>query len=81
MTAAELRDWQQRTGIRTDSEAASIVGLSLSAYRRQRSGRARVSRQTELLALRHEIGYAPDLLRLAGVADALNRAIRLARRL
>jgi hypothetical protein len=41
--------WQRRNGY-SDEEAAEVLALSVSAFRRQRSGRAPVTRQTSLLA-------------------------------
>ena len=47
--AAWLRQWQRDQRF-TDGVAATRLGLSLSSYRRQKTGRSCVTRQTVLLA-------------------------------
>jgi hypothetical protein len=48
--AAWLVEWQRRNNF-SDDEAAKVLELSVSGYRKQRSGRSVVSRQTAKLAL------------------------------
>jgi hypothetical protein len=45
-----LREWQRQNNY-SDQQAADELALSLSAFRRQRSGGSRVSRQTAKLAI------------------------------
>lgn len=71
MTEHELKAWQRRCGLRTDGEAAQALGISAVTYRRQRGGRAKISRQTELLCAYYEIFGG----RFEHIAEA---AIRLA---
>ena len=70
-TAAWLAEWQARIGY-SDAAAAAALGLSVSSFRRQRTGRSRVSAQTALLA-----AYVPlfrrDWLNIAEVALKLAR--------
>ena len=58
-----LVDWQSTNNL-SDQEAADETALSVAAYRRQRSGRTPVSRQTAALALKSMV----DLDRMLKVA-------------
>jgi hypothetical protein len=69
--AAWLRRWQRDNRF-TDSAAADELGLSLSAFRRQKTGRARVSRQTYLLALYTSV-HRRDWLDIAEICYRLAR--------
>lgn len=73
MTAAELRAWQRRCGLRTDAQAAAALGISPVTYRRKRKGLAKVTRQTELLCAYYEVFS----LRVSATFDALHRLHRL----
>ncbi len=70
-TGAWLAAWQGVNGY-SDGAAADALGLSVSSFRRQRTGRSRVSAQTALLAV-----YAPifrrDWLDIADIATRLAR--------
>jgi hypothetical protein len=48
--AAWLTDWQRRMGW-TDAEAAEALGMGLSTFRNQRSGRSKVSGPVAKLCL------------------------------
>src|SRR6266705_4713904 len=55
MTPTELRAWQKRCGLRTHAEAAKALGIAVSTYRQKRTGRASITKQTELLCAYYEI--------------------------
>jgi hypothetical protein len=77
MTAAELVAWQRRNGIRTDAEAARVLGISPATYWRKRKGRTRITRQTEMLCGYYELTQTIDPLQLASINDVINKLIRL----
>ena len=55
MTGGEyLAAWQQRSRL-TDRQAAEWVELSVSAYRRQKTGKVKGTAQTEKLARMYEL--------------------------
>jgi hypothetical protein len=56
-----IREWQ-RLNDYGDKKAAAKLGLSVSAFRRQRSGRSPVSRQTVMLAIQSILDL-PGLLK------------------
>lgn len=64
-----LTQWQSRLGY-LDYEAAAALAISVAAFRRQRSGRSRVSPQTALLALYVSLHRA-DFLDIAELAQKL----------
>src|SRR5882757_10083698 len=69
--AAWLRRWQRDNRF-TDARAAAALGLSERAFRRQKTGRSRVTRQTFLLAEYVSI-HRRDWLHVAEVALTLAR--------
>jgi hypothetical protein len=66
---AWLRQWQRANRL-TDGRAAAALALSISSYRRQKSGRSRVTRQTLLLAQYVSI-HEPVWLDVAQIAYKL----------
>ena len=62
MTAAELIAWQRRCGLRTERDAARVLGIATSTYRSQSSGRSGVTRQTEIICAYHEVFGRPLML-------------------
>jgi hypothetical protein len=68
---AWLRGWQHDRRL-TDCAAAAALALSLSSFKRQRNGRARVTRQTYLLAQYVSI-HEPIWLEVAEIAYKLAR--------
>jgi hypothetical protein len=71
--AGWLAIWQREHRY-TDAIAAELLGLSVSSFRRQRGGRAKISRQTELLVgyvTVHEISW----LDIAEIASRLARRV------
>lgn len=79
-----LADWQRENRL-TNADAARLLGLSVSAYCRQKSGRSRVSRQTKLLCNYVEIvntnwlNIAEIATNLARVCEPVTGAPRLGR--
>jgi hypothetical protein len=67
--AAWLRQWQRDQRF-TDGVAAARLGLSLSSYRRQKTGRSCVTRQTVLLA-GYVAAHEPIWLDVAEIAYKL----------
>lgn len=67
MSPEELVSWQRSCGLRRDADAARVLGLSIDAYRRQRRGTSRVSRQTEIIANYYAV-HGPSLARIAEYA-------------
>jgi hypothetical protein len=64
--------WQRRNNF-SDEQAAEVLALSVSGYRKQRSGRAVVSRQTAKLALLSPI----DPLRMIDIAQLAMTVARM----
>ncbi len=50
--ASWIVHWQHRNNL-SDGEAADELGLSVSAYRKQRAGKRKVSKQTAKLAIKY----------------------------
>jgi hypothetical protein len=69
--SAWLRQWQRDNRF-TDARAAAALGLSERSYRRQKTGRSRVTRQTYLLAQYASI-HEPIWLDIAEIAYKLAR--------
>jgi hypothetical protein len=69
-----LIEWQRKSGY-SDMEASAALGISLSTFRRQRSGRSPVSEQTARLALYVTI-HRLDWLSIAELAAKLARTER-----
>src|SRR5712675_2358805 len=69
--AAWLRQWQRDNRF-TDARAAAALGLSERAFRRQKTGRSHVTRQTRLLAQYVSI-HAVCWLEVAEIAYKLAR--------
>ena len=55
MTGDELRAWQSRCGLRTDTYAARAMRISVSTYRRKRKGRMSISPRDELITALYEL--------------------------
>ena len=70
-SAAWLRQWQRDNRF-TNIEAAAVLGLSERAFRRQKTGRSHVTRQTFLVAKYASI-HRRDWLEIAEVALKLAR--------
>jgi hypothetical protein len=68
-TAAWLAEWQRESAY-SDAAAAEALGLSVPSFRRQRSGRSRVSAQTALLAVYVSV-HRPNWLNIAELAIKL----------
>jgi hypothetical protein len=75
MTATELRQWQRRCGLRTDEQAAAVLGMSVKTYRRKRSGLTPITKQTELLCSYYEI-FGQRWLAIAEAAYKLSSLTR-----
>ena len=69
-----LRDWQAHHRF-TDRRAAAALGLSERAYRRQKNGHSRVSRQTARLA-EYCSAFELNWLDVAELAQRLGQATR-----
>ena len=50
--ASWIVHWQRRNNL-SDGDAAEELGLSVSAYRKQRAGKRKVSKQTAKLAIKY----------------------------
>jgi hypothetical protein len=72
-----LVEWQRRQNL-SDQQAADLLGLSISAYRNQKSGRSAVSKQTARLALLID-GRPPEVVSMAWVIDQEVRFIEILR--
>jgi len=72
MAPEELVAWQRRCGFRTDAEAAAKLGIAVGTYRQKRTGRASITKQTEILCAYVEMFYGRWI-------DAAETARRLAR--
>jgi len=77
VTADDLRLWQQRCNLRTDALAAQALGIGIATFRRKRTGRAPIGRQTELLARHHEASHGRLSAALLGMAEAIEELARL----
>jgi hypothetical protein len=75
VTPAEVCGWQARCGLKTDAQAAHVLGLSVPSYRRKRTGRSKVTRQTALLMAYFEI-YSDRWLALSEAAYRLAQLTR-----
>jgi hypothetical protein len=77
-TARILSDWKARSGL-TDGECARLTKLSVSAFRRQRRGRARADQTMEIVRLRQALEsidtdrWIEIALQAAEVAKTLRR--------